>query len=132
MNPFLLIENSQIAKSKRRFQNAEIRRTQLFEISINKESFQFEHVKMKMAVQHNEMMDPEIENAIRRTDSASDPDCDQNRERGRPPKRDRGGRGGRSERATHATNGRGRGDHERGDREERGAAGQTDEADKAD
>ena len=132
MNFFLLVEDSQITRFKRRPQGAEIRRTQLFEISINREFFQFEHVKMKMTVQHNEMMDPEIENAIRRTDSASDPGRDRDRERDRLLKRDWGGRDNRNKRATHATGGRGRGDREQGDREERDAADQTDKAGEAD
>ena len=132
MNSFLLVEDSQIARFRRRFQDAEIRKTQLFEISINKKLSQFEHVKMNMAVQHNEMMNSEIENAIRRADLAPDPDRDRGRGRSRSLKRDRSGRGGRNERATHATNERGRGGRGRDDRGKRNAADQTDEADKTD
>ena len=132
MNPLFLVEDFQIARPRKRFQNAEIRRTQLFEISINREPFQFEHVEMKMTVQHNEVVDSEIENAIRRADPAPGPGRGRGRGRGRPPRRDRGGRGGRGERATHATDGRGRGDRGRGGRGGRGAAGQAGEADEAD
>ena len=132
MNSFFLIENFQIARFRERSQNAEIKKTQLFEISINREPSQFEYVKMEMAVQHNEMMNPEIENAIRRADSAFDFDRGRSRRRSRPFRRDRGGRGGRNERATHATDGRGRDDRGRNDRRKRNAADQAGEADEAD
>ena len=132
MNSFLLIEDFQIARPRGRPQNAEIRRTQLFEVSINRKPSQFEHVKMEMAVQHNEMMDSEIENAIRRADSAFDSDRDRGQGRGRPLKRDQGRRGGRDERAKHATDGRGRDDRGRDDRKKRDAADQAGETGEAD
>ena len=132
MNSFLLIENFQITRPKGRSQNVEIKKTQLFEISINREFFQFEHVKMKMIVQHNEMMDSKIENAIRRADLASGSDRGRNRKRGWPLRRDRGERDDRNKRATHATDGRGRGDRERDDRKKQNAADQAGEADETD
>ena len=127
INSLLLIEKFEMTKFKKRFQKIENKKTQTFQIFINKNFFRFEHVKIKMTMKHNEMIDSEIKNAIHRTNSVSK----QKRGRNRPPRRGRGGKSGRNargdaadKRARNGREGRGR----KGEKKNRNESNEGDEA----
>jgi hypothetical protein len=91
VNSLLLIQESMIARSRNRSQNAKniIKRQAAFEVFINREFSRFEHVKAKTIVLHNENVAMKIENVIHRADSASDRDRERKRDRERDRKRAR-------------------------------------------
>jgi hypothetical protein len=87
VNSLLLIQESMIARSRNRSQDAKniTRRQAAFEAFINREFSRFEHVKAKTIVLHNENVATKVENVIHRADSVSD----RNRKRKRDRERDR-------------------------------------------
>ncbi len=98
------MQESEIAKSRDRFQKAENRKQsknaknvkmknvemfnkkkQAFQDSTTRKFFQFERVEMKMMIKHDEMINSKIKHAIHRADSISD----RRRKRRRKRKRER-------------------------------------------
>ncbi len=89
INSFLLISESQMIRSRERSSNAENKREQVFETFIARQSSQFEHVKMKTALNNQEKMTSKIQNVIHRADLVSGRERDRRRERERERSRDR-------------------------------------------
>ncbi len=91
VNSLFLIEESLIARSRDRSQNAKNinRRQAVFETSINREFFQFERVKMKTALNNQQEMTSKIKNVIHRADSVSKRERERERARKRRRARER-------------------------------------------
>jgi hypothetical protein len=91
VNSFLLIEESLIARSRDRFQNAKNinKRRTAFETFINREFFQFERVKMKIALNNQKEMTSKIKNVIHQADFAFERERKREREQARARKRAR-------------------------------------------
>jgi hypothetical protein len=70
-----------------RFQEAKNRREQAFENFIARQFSQFEHVKMKTAL-NDQNVSLKMQRAVNRTDSASDRDRNRERERAREEERE--------------------------------------------
>ncbi len=91
VNSLLLVEESLIARSRDRSQDAKNinRRQTAFETSINRESSQFERVKMKIALNNQKEMTSKIENVIHRADSAFERERERERKQARARERAR-------------------------------------------
>ncbi len=91
VNFLFLIQESMIARSRNRSQNAKniIKRQAAFEAFINRKFSRFQHVKAKTIVLHNENVATKIENVIHRIDFASNRDQERKRDRERDRERAR-------------------------------------------
>ncbi len=111
VNSLLLIEESLIARTRDRFQDAKNirekenaiqernenreminKRIREFEASIHRESSNFEKMKAEMTILHNEDVASKIQNVLHRADSAFGRERERERERERGRKRRREGR----------------------------------------
>jgi hypothetical protein len=92
INSLLEVQNSEVKRSRDRSQKAknrrEKRREQAFENFIARQFSQFEHVKMKTALNDQDVL-LKMQRAVNQTDSASDRDRERDRERERARERGR-------------------------------------------